>query len=1297
MYVSGSLAVTEGISGAIGKGVTPALLAEAEAALTVLELALSAVHNKKVVTGAAEALGRAVVALVEAGSEHAGVSRHGAGCLGAVAAAAGSGEWPASTLQAWNTLLTLTVHSAPKTRRTAQEAVLAVLGSKGFSGRKHAASQQATKFVAHVTGSCNAKDTIPTLHSLHGASLWLPHLPPSLAAETLASILKLPALGLPHVGAAVFRSAEGLFGPDIKLNGKQSAEAISMILDAQPNRLDAAAFAAFASALTTASVRVQAIDEDAMAKVAPRVVEAVFSGFLSADEAVHAACAQGLSTLVPVLLSDAAINAAVAAARASAAGHAHAKKTPLLLDEVVGTLVQGLEVRFNHSYRFVMDVIAAVFQRLGDAGGLLLPDLVTQLADLHDGADGRVKDLVSATLGSAAACMGPEALLAIIPLNLDPQLFKPGSHHQQQEQQQQNMRDWLVPVLRDSVRATKLDYFKRAIAPLASAFLERAKSLYASGGVSMEAKACFVLYTQLWSTFTGFCDFPTDVETAFPAIAENLGRTINLHPDVRHSVAQGLVKLIDGLVAADPAHPYNPTRLARIKASELAAAAAAAAAAGGDGAGAGVGNDDDDDDEDEDDDEDVDRFAPKPPRKDSGAAPAALPGYAPEASVARAQLASVARFAKNFMSVIFNAICLPDADPTNLGGGVVLTVTGLGANVNTPQARACLLRAVESFSKIADPKLVNDFFRTAVKKLLEATANPAPPATEEWDNQQKLRRDMLEVSAAMVPVLDDSSASLLFRALQPLLGDSGKTIQKRAYSVLLALCRSNRSFVAGNLEAIGEIYDGGASEAAQPSSRRTRLRALVFIVAVLTPAQARAFVPRVVAEIILGTKEFNAKSRLAAYDLVIACARKYSEAAASAEDRQNAIRDFALVLVAGLGGTSSAMVSATVGCISRLLFQFSAELTPCASDLAETLLMLFDTKAREVGSALLGFCKVAFTVLSPVVLTPHVPRVVEGALYWSGHSKAFSIKVKTLLVKLVRIYGYDVIDMVVPNEHKRLIAHIRRMGDRRIRKREENAAAADKDSKDGGKDKRPQPRHSAFEALLRDSDDEGEDEYMEGEEGVDLLDSRRRLKIVKGGARQQQDAFKKGKDGRIIIEDETKKKVGGKRGREGQDDGDDDDEDGEEAGGGGGGVDDEAMDAGEGREAGRGSKKVRLSDRDREGNPRAAWAHDKERIFNSKGIQRKKGPGAGSGFAHSGTEFRSKHGKGDAKPKSSKLDPYAYVPLDRRVATSKAEGAKGAIFKQSGRKADIFSKSQAVPRTMRKAHLKRKFQEKAKK
>jgi hypothetical protein len=114
----------------------------------------------------------------------------------------------------------------------------------------------------------------------------------------------------------------------------------------------------------------------------------------------------------------------------------------------------------------------------------------------------------------------------------------------------------------------------------------------------------------------------------------------------------------------------------------------------------------------------------------------------------------------------------------------------------------------------------------------------------------------------------------------------------------------------------------------------------------------------------------------------------------------------------------------------------------------ETIVVFLTSANREVVKSALGFVKIAVVTLrSTAIVTPTLPTLVPALINWSHeHSNHFKVKIRHLLERMIRKYGYQEVERYVPEEDKRLVSNIRK---RQARSKKKKAAAMDVDGEQG--------------------------------------------------------------------------------------------------------------------------------------------------------------------------------------------------------------------------------------------------------
>ena len=224
---------------------------------------------------------------------------------------------------------------------------------------------------------------------------------------------------------------------------------------------------------------------------------------------------------------------------------------------------------------------------------------------------------------------------------------------------------------------------------------------------------------------------------------------------------------------------------------------------------------------------------------------------------------------------------------------------------------------------------------------------------------------------------------------------------------------------------------------------------------------------------------------------VLAPSKKVLEAAAAASSSPSALppptlTEFFRMVLGGLGAATPHMRSAALLALSRLVYDWAHRpvvhsLLPA---LLDTSLLLLKEKSREVAKAVVGFVKVVVSCMPPQELGPHVGGIVTALLGWSGESKnRIRLKIKAVVTRLVRKYGWEEVAQHVPDSDQALMAHMKKQADKKARKKAAARALAQAAAGGGGAAGEDGATaisrggaRTAFEDLAGDSDDDGDED-----------------------------------------------------------------------------------------------------------------------------------------------------------------------------------------------------------------------------
>ncbi|XP_017897019.1 PREDICTED: RRP12-like protein isoform X2 [Capra hircus] len=579
---------------------------------------------------------------------------------------------------------------------------------------------------------------------------------------------------------------------------------------------------------------------------------------------------------------------------------------------------------------------------------------------------------------------------------------------------------------------------------------------------------------------------------------------------------------------------------------------------------------------------------------------------------AEADRAEVSRFAKNFLPILFNLYGQP------------------AAAGDTPAPRRAVLETIKTYLTITEPQLVNGFLEKASEKVLD-------PSSSDFT-----RLSVLDLVVALAPHADEAAISKLYSTIRPYLESKAHGIQKKAYRVLEEVCASPQGpgarFVQSHLDDLKKTLLDSLRSTSSPA-KRPRLKCLIHIVKKLS-AEHEEFISALVPEVILCTKEVSVGARKNAFALLVEMGHAFLRFGPNQEE---ALQRYLVLIYPGLVGAVT-MVSCSILALTHLLFEFKGLMgTSTVEQLLENVCLLLASRTRDVVKSALGFIKVAVVVMDVVHLAKHV-QLVMGAIgkLSDDMRRHFRMKLRNLFTKFIRKFGFELVKKLLPEEYHKVLVNIRKAESRAKKQRALHQAAMEEEEE---KEEEPvQGKGDSIEEILADSEDEEdkEEERSRGKEQRRLARQRSRAWLKEGGGdeplnfldpkvsqrvlatqpgpgrgKKKDHGFKVSADGRLIIreEEDANTKTEEEEGAKGEDE--------------------EMADLMEdvGVKSHQKLKQKEADDEELEMPPQyQAGGSGIHRPVAKKTI-----PGA---------EYKAKKAKGDVK-KKGRLDPYAYIPLNR--------------------------------------------------
>lgn len=513
----------------------------------------------------------------------------------------------------------------------------------------------------------------------------------------------------------------------------------------------------------------------------------------------------------------------------------------------------------------------------------------------------------------------------------------------------------------------------------------------------------------------------------------------------------------------------------------------------------------------------------------------------------KSNLEYLSKFAPNLLSALFNVFS------------------------KTPAVgRSYILECITSWLSITSASDIESTFNKVASVLhsaLQEEAGAGPKKSTQKDEIPSNSTTMLDLIIPMIIYLPTSSHNALLSIYVTLSNtDYDPLLHKKAYRIISRLTEydAGRETVLNNLTDIEKVLLSMSDKVAAPA-RGARIQAISKIIEIL-PEEHLFFIPAMLSESVLSTKDINEKTREAAFGLLVQMGKTMAKGGVIEQSKvpgmdpsspsvNASLEEYFTMLSAGLAGSTPHMISATVTALSRVVFEFRNDINlAMLQELASTVELFLTSNNREVVKSTLGFVKITATVLPEDVVRPALGSLIEKLLVWSHeHNSHFKSKVKHIIERLIRRFGLPAIEQVFPENDMKLLTNIRKTKERAKRNKKELAAeeaeGAPTENLRNRKHRQAQAQadnefdRAIYGSSSEDSDSDSEDEsaaptkgrnngkannksekfIVEGDEPLDLLDRQTLAHITSSKPTAQKTKlkqhFNKDAEGRIVIKD----------------------------------------------------------------------------------------------------------------------------------------------------------------------------------
>ncbi|CAJ1033834.1 NUC173 domain containing protein, putative [Leishmania lindenbergi] len=363
-----------------------------------------------------------------------------------------------------------------------------------------------------------------------------------------------------------------------------------------------------------------------------------------------------------------------------------------------------------------------------------------------------------------------------------------------------------------------------------------------------------------------------------------------------------------------------------------------------------------------------------------------------------------------------------------------------------------VLLAIQSFSTVCNTNVMT----TILEGILSVSSNIAAQTARNDGSSSSgtskagnvplnsKRRVILDIACAVVPQLSSEHVMTLFRDLiEPILMDptpESRLLQKKAYKLLYAMFEHRIKDIFPVLQRILGLLSISRQHVTI-SGLKMRIRCLSWALdacKMYYPAELLATIRSLVGEVVLFSRERSSETRAMTMD-VLEKMQRYMTAAGAP------VNALLLMVIAGLSGKTPMMVSSTVVCMAKVVYLTHNELPEADLQAAMAVgFQLMESKEVEVRTAAAIFARMALklTKRSPAVkaaVAKSLPKLLYAiALVTSQPSVSSNarMQLRVLLEKCLKRFPIEQIDPIFPLGSKNFLRYTQKMMKREEKKSE---------------------------------------------------------------------------------------------------------------------------------------------------------------------------------------------------------------------------------------------------------------------
>ncbi|CAA7261659.1 unnamed protein product [Cyclocybe aegerita] len=461
--------------------------------------------------------------------------------------------------QTFASILQLCADPRPKVRKKAADVVKDLLANPPTPLMRHPYAERVAEWVksalaeassspfARGKGSKNSAnpEVEVGIHILAFLRPVITYLPPDSLPSITALLLTLPRLGNTYLSQSSYSIMSDIFvtsaANESSNFGDQLSEVLKAVLSSSPSKSDFTLSASWVQVLGGALVAYKIADPEQAEGEVGKIWKSVWSFLDSTDAVTRKATAQSLSSIASCF-SPTMIKTAV---------QTSGSEVTCTISKIISQVAKAIDsLNYARAIPELLSVASSLITNLkykesknsSTATEILLTPLIVQIAGLRISKGFEYKEAADGTLSVAMRILGPEVLLKILPLNLDPASRASGAEP----------RAFLLPLLAQP-HSSPLSHFVSYFVPLSERMFDLQQKAEIEGRQS-EAKVWSVLVGQVWAGLAGYCSDSADLKTSLtPEFAQLLSQLLYGQTELRPSILKALKSVVDSNLAASKA------------------------------------------------------------------------------------------------------------------------------------------------------------------------------------------------------------------------------------------------------------------------------------------------------------------------------------------------------------------------------------------------------------------------------------------------------------------------------------------------------------------------------------------------------------------------------------------------------------------------------------------------------------------------------------------------------------------------------------------------------------------------